>query len=59
MVWLVDAGGFGIVLAYGMVSCSFLVLRNREPKLERPYRVRFGNLVGWAALVLSVGLGFL
>ncbi|MED5412602.1 MAG: amino acid permease [Pseudomonadota bacterium] len=59
MVWLVDAGGFGIVLAYGMVSWSFLVLRNREPKLERPYRVRFGNLVGWAALVLSVGLGFL
>ena len=59
MVWLVDAGGFGIVLAYGMVSWSFLVLRNREPELERPYRVRFGNLVGWAALVLSIGLGFL
>jgi len=59
LVWAVDAGGLGIVIAYGMVALSFLVLRRREPQLERPYRVPYGNLVGWLALLLSLGLGLL
>ena len=59
LVWLVDAGGFGIVIAYGMVALSFLVLRFKEPELERPYKVPMGNAVGMAALLLSIGLGFL
>ncbi|MDD9896218.1 MAG: amino acid permease [Gammaproteobacteria bacterium] len=59
LVWLVDAGGLGIIIAYGMVAWSFLVLRKKEPDLERPYRVKFGKLVGILALVLSIGLGFL
>ncbi len=42
-----------------MVAWSFLVLRKREPELERPYKVKFGKLVGWAALILSIGLGIL
>jgi len=59
LIWLVDAGGFGIVIAYGMVAWSFLVLRRKEPDLPRPYRVKFGRTVGVLALILSVGLGFL
>ena len=59
LVWVVDAGGLGIVIAYGMVAWSFLILRKREPELERPYRVRYGKLVGVSALILSIGLGVL
>jgi len=56
LVWLVDAGGFGVVIAYAMVAWSFLVLRRKEPEMERPYRVRHGQLVGVIALVLSLGI---
>lgn len=59
LVWLVDAGGLGIVLAYAMVALSFLVLRRRAPGMERPFRVRHGRFVGTAALLLSLGLGTL
>lgn len=59
LVWVVDAGGLGIVIAYAMVAWSFLVLRRKEPELARPYKVPFGNLVGTLALLLSFGLGLL
>ncbi len=56
LVWLIDAGSFAIVIAYGMVALSFLVLRAREPDMERPFRVKRGLLIGWIALILSIGL---
>jgi len=59
LVWVVDAGGLGIVVAYSMVAASFLILRKKEPELERPYKVPFGNAVGIAALILSLGLSLL
>ena len=59
LVWLVDAGGLGIVVAYAFVAWSFLKLRENEPDLERPYRVPNGRVVGWIALVLSIGIAFL
>ena len=59
MVWLVDAGGLGIVTAYAMVALSFIVLRAREPDMERPYRVKNGKLVGYLAFVLSIALASL
>lgn len=59
LVWLVDAGGFAIVIAYFMVAVTFLVLRRREPGMERPFRVSNGRLVGGAAAVLSLALGVL
>ncbi|HEX2140425.1 MAG TPA: APC family permease [Woeseiaceae bacterium] len=59
MVWLVDAGGLGIVTAYAIVALSFIVLRRREPEMERPYRVKRGRLVGWLALGLSIALAVL
>lgn len=56
LVWLVNAGGLGIVIAYATVAASFLVLRKREPDMPRPYRVRHGMVVGWGALILSIGI---
>ncbi len=56
LVWLIDAGSFAIVIAYGMVALAFLVLRHREPDMPRPFRLRNGRLVGWIALLMSIGL---
>ena len=56
LVWLVNAGGLGIVVAYTMVALSFLVLRRKEPEMPRPYRVRYGSLIGYTALCLSLGM---
>jgi amino acid transporter len=59
LVWLINAGSFGVIVAYTMVAISFLVLRLREPEMPRPYRVRHGKTVGVVALVLSLALSLL
>lgn len=53
MVWLTDAGSFGVVVAYLLVAISFLVLRYKEPNMLRPYKVKAGKLVGIIAILLS------
>jgi amino acid transporter len=55
LVWLVDAGGFGIVIAYAFVALSFLVLRHREPDMPRPYAVKYWRSTAYVALGLSLG----
>ncbi|MGE7609811.1 APC family permease [Peribacillus frigoritolerans] len=55
LVWIVDAGGLGIVIAYFFVSVSFLKLRKNEPEMERPFRAGKSNIVGWIAVIMSVG----
>ena len=59
LVWLVDAGGFVIVVAFFFVTVTFVVLRSREPEMERPFRVLGGSGVGVAAAVLTFVLGIL
>ena len=59
LVWLVDAGSFMVVVAYGMVAWAFLKLRYSEPDMPRPFKVPQGKLVGVLALILSIGLGTL
>lgn len=58
--WLVDSGSPSIVIAYLLVSVVFLVLRRREPQMDRPLRVggpgKAGLVIGAAAVVLCVGL---
>lgn len=54
MGWLVNAGSFGIVIAYAIVSISFIVLRKKEPNLERPYEIKNYKFVGYMAIVLSI-----
>jgi len=57
--WLVTAGGLSLVIAYFMVATSFVVLRVREPEMDRPFRLSGGMVVGPAAALLSLGLGVL
>jgi APA family basic amino acid/polyamine antiporter len=59
LVWLVDAGGLSIVVAFFLVALSFLTLRRREPEMARPFRVGSGTAVGVAAALLCLGLAVL
>lgn len=58
--WLVDSGSPSIVMAYLMVSIVFLILRRREPDMERPFRIggrgNGGTLIGVLSIVLTAGL---
>lgn len=57
--WLVAAGGLSLVIAYFMVAISFVVLRQREPAMERPFRLSGGMVIGPVAALLSLGLAVL
>jgi amino acid transporter len=59
LVWLVDAGSLGVVVAYAIVALSFLALRKKEPALPRPYRVPGGAVIGWLAFVMAFAIGLL
>lgn len=54
LVWFINASSFGTVVAYLMVSASFLALRKLEPNLPRPYRVKGGMFVGVMAVLVSL-----
>ena len=56
LVWLIDAGSFAVVVAYFFVPLAFLVLRKREPDMERPFRIRYPRIVGVSAVVLAIAL---
>jgi amino acid transporter len=53
LVWISDAGNFGCCLAYCMVAVSFLILRKKEPEMERPYKVGPWKFVGVMAVLMS------
>lgn len=59
LVWLVDAGGLGLVVAWLMVAVSFVILRKKAPDMKRPFFLRGGMLVGWLAIFMSIGIGVL
>ncbi|MBA2694709.1 MAG: APC family permease [Ornithinimicrobium sp.] len=59
LVWLVDAGGVSLIIAFVMVAISFVMLRRREPDMERPFRTPGGVGTGITAIVLATGLGVL
>lgn len=54
--WLSNAGGWAINFGLGMAALSFLVLRFKEPDMERPYRVPCGKLIGLLAVIMSFTL---
>ena len=54
LVWIVNAGGIGVVLGYLLVAISFMKLRKVQPDLARPYRIKNGKLVGSIAIILSI-----
>jgi len=55
LVWLVDAGGLAIVIMYLLVAIAFVQLRKNEPQLKRPFRAGSSSVVGWIAVLLSIG----
>lgn len=56
LTWISNAASLSTVIAYCLVAVSFLVLRKNEPDMVRPYKVKYGNLVGAIAVVLSLGM---
>lgn len=56
LTWISNAASLSTVIAYCLVAVSFLVLRKNEPDMVRPYKVKYGNLVGGIAVVLSLGM---
>ncbi|MCW4466471.1 APC family permease [Glutamicibacter sp. MNS18] len=58
--WLVDSGSPSIVIAYLLVGVAFLILRRREPLMNRPLRVggrgNFGQGIGALSVLLCAGL---
>lgn len=53
MGWVANAGSFGIVTAYLIVSISYIVLRKKEPNMHRPYKIKNHKFVGYMAVILS------
>lgn len=56
LVWLVDSGGLGLVVSWLMVAISFIILRKKEPKLHRPFKLAGGTLLGWIAAIMALGI---
>lgn len=59
LIWLVNAGSFGAVVAYLLVAASYVRLRRIEPGLPRPFRLRHGMAIGWLGIACCIGLGAL
>ena len=53
LTWIVDASNFACCLAYCIVSISFIVIRKKEPELNRPYKVKHYWSVGIIAVLMA------
>jgi ethanolamine permease len=51
---MINIAVFGATVSYVLMNLSHIVLRSREPDLERPYRTPGGTLTSGVALVLAV-----
>jgi ethanolamine permease len=51
---LLNAAVFGAAISYVLMMLSHIVLRRREPELERPYRTPGGMVTSAVALVLAI-----
>ncbi|WP_435156209.1 APC family permease [Haladaptatus sp. DFWS20] len=54
LIWIVNASGLGLVLAWFLVVISFFVLRRREPNMNRPLKLPYGRAFGALALILTM-----
>ncbi|MFD3561553.1 ethanolamine permease [Streptomyces sp. NPDC058686] len=50
---MLNVAVFGATISYALMSLSHIVLRRREPGLERPYRTPGGVLTSSVALILA------
>lgn len=51
---LINIAVFGATISYALMMLSHIILRRREPDLERPYRTPGGVVTSGVALVLAV-----
>ena len=56
LTWLINTGSFAVVLAFLFVPVAFLVLRKKEPSLNRPFSVPWPRAVGITAIILGITL---
>ncbi|MEE2784166.1 MAG: amino acid permease [Pseudomonadota bacterium] len=56
LVWLINSGSFATTIAFLFVAISFVVLRKKEPDLDRPFKVTRPRLVGYGAIFMSLAL---
>ncbi|WP_246206632.1 APC family permease [Virgibacillus ihumii] len=59
LVWLVNAGGLGLVVAWMMVAVSFVILRKKAPEMKRPFKLPGGTSIGWIAIIMTIGIAIL
>lgn len=59
LVWFVDGGSFSLMIAYFLVCVSFIVLRNKEPEMNRPFKAKGGKLLGWFGVFSSLAIATL
>ncbi len=59
ILWLVHAGGFGIVISWSFVCLAFYRLRQIKPDMPRPFKVAKGKWIGASAFILSLALAYL
>lgn len=53
LVWISNTASMACCTAYCIVSASFLVLRKKEPNLERPFKLKHYRLCGIMAVIMS------
>jgi amino acid transporter len=54
LIWLVDSAAFGTVIAYLLISISFLRIRKKEPDLRRLYTIKNGRMAGTVAAIIAL-----
>jgi len=51
---MINMAVFGATISYAMIALSHIILRIKEPDLERPYRTPGGSMTSGLTLLLSV-----
>ena len=59
LIWIVDAANFACCLAYCIVALSFLVLRRKQPYMNRPFCVKGGKIIGLLAAIMAGFMGLM
>ena len=54
LIWFINAGGLGVVIAYIFVTVSFLKYRLNNANVKRPFKIPFWKLWGCFSLLLSL-----
>jgi len=57
--WFVNASSFGVVITYLMSVLAFIVLRKRQPNLNRPYKIKAFAPVAVLAVMTVIFFAYL